>query len=77
MILIKKDLNKDEYEDLTQKSKTDNYIIKDYGYEYLINNNFIKSEKEYKGAKLAKKNDKYYLMCVTERVGNPTYYYEV
>ena len=56
MVYLKITITKDLYDDLKPKGEQ---AIKDYGFDYLYEKKYIKSEKEYKGCFLHRTGEQY------------------
>lgn len=62
MVFLKHQLTKKEFKDLQNQGSQ---AIKDYGFYYLYNNGYIKTDKEYTGALLKEKDGEYGIICGT------------
>lgn len=67
MVYIKTSITKVLYDELKSEGKQ---AINDYGFEYLYNKGYIKSDKEYKGCFLHKTDDSYTIIFATQVYDN-------
>lgn len=64
MVYLRISITQDLYDELTAQGPE---AIKDYGFDYLYNKGYIKSDREYKGCFLHRTDDHYEIVLRTQK----------
>jgi len=64
MVYLKINITQDLYDELNMQGPE---AVDNFGFDYLYKKGYIESDKEYKGTHIRKKDNRYEVICVTQK----------